>query len=224
MKKYLLLTAVASCLLTLSVSAQIEKGALFLGGAIAVSSEKMEIHNIPIDKAKAFAINPAVGIAIRTNLILGVDLMYGEMTEKYTTGSDRKTHLYGGGVFLRKYYTIGRNFYLFGQSELGYQATRFSYIESTSAYSQKAHQDIVRLNLTPGISYGITNRFFLELGLNDLLIIQYSNEESTNTNPPNVSQVSKRKAFGLRSSLDNSSVFTIGARFIIPKRKAATGS
>lgn len=224
MKKKLLFTTIVIGTLTFSAAAQIEKGSLFLGGTIAIASDKIERPNGPTSENKGFVFNPAIGTAIRTNLVLGADIAYGQMKEDYTTVAHRKTHMAGGGIFISKYYPLGRSVYLFGQSRAGYKSSWFKDEESTSFPSQEAHENVVSLNLAPGISYGINNKFFLELGINDLLLVEYSSAETTSNNSSWPQEPNKRKTFGLSTNLANSSSFTIGARFIIPRRKASTGS
>jgi hypothetical protein len=57
-------------------SAQISKGSLFLGGNISTASSKVELPNGQEQEQKGFMISPAIGTAIKNNLIVGVDLTY----------------------------------------------------------------------------------------------------------------------------------------------------
>src|SRR5690349_3813289 len=112
--KHLLITVITCW--SLSASAQISKGSLFLGGNLFFSTQKNEDAKFT---NTAFSVNPAIGKAIRENLILGIDLTYLNQQTK-SNDSTRSTEQYAGaGFFARKYASIGKGFYLFGQARVG---------------------------------------------------------------------------------------------------------
>lgn len=208
------------------VHAQIRKGSIFLGGGISFGNQKIEMSGsgfgVPSQTTKLTIINPAVGIAIKDNLIIGINLTYSDA--KQTVPSNNNSTLTikqaGGGLFIRKYFPIAERFYLFGEGGLGYLHQEQEQIDAfgSGSNTNSAKGYSINLNLYPGVSYAITKRFFLELGLNNLLAAKYESLtlSSRSTYSPSVTN-GTAKTFSLTSSLSNASEISIGARFILGK-------
>jgi hypothetical protein len=214
------ITTIAILLFASITKAQITKGSLYLGGSIGFSSNKLEPNNSSIEgKSKSFSINPAVGIAVKNNLLAGVNLNYGHgSTKGFQSNQDYKSTSYGAGVFLRKYWSVFNRLYFFGQSDLGYSHSNYKYLPTAGySYDYTTKHRVVSANLFPGISINVLKSFYLETVFNDLLNIAYSNTK-TNGTYNGVSSSSKQTSFSIGSNLTNSYGFNIGVRFIIPKK------
>jgi hypothetical protein len=223
MKKVLLFAIIA--LLSSSIlKAQISQGSVLLGGGVNISNTKYENDNLPIaDKThdNNTSINPAIGIAIKDNLVFGIALNYGH-SENTTNSSPMqirkiKYNAYGAGVFLRKYLPLGKNFYLFGQGDLNYTNNKQSdnYIPSSGfSATQKGWNS--SLSFSPGISYALTKKFHLETSLSNLLALRYEQYRfNTLSNGTQTSQ--ERRSFGFNSNASPLSNFNIGFRFLFAK-------
>lgn len=113
MKKITFLT-IAFCCLVFSSYAQINKGTVFLGGSLGFAHQKTETNGTE-SKQNVANILPAIGIAVRNNLVAGVQLAYSNnRLSDDVMGSEPYSRSYGGGVFVKKYRPLGRNFLLFG--------------------------------------------------------------------------------------------------------------
>jgi hypothetical protein len=223
MKKILLFTII-SATISFVANAQISKGSVLLGGGLNVSNTKYENNNLPVaDKThdNNTSINPAIGIAIKDNLIVGIALNYGHSENTTNSSSTQirkiKYNSYGAGVFLRKYLPLGKSFYLFGQGDLNYTDNKQSdnYIPS-SGFSSTQKGWNVSLSFSPGISYALTKKFHLETSLSNLLALRYEQYRfNTVSNGTQTSQ--ERRSFGFNSNASPFSNFNIGFRFLFAK-------
>src|SRR5688500_14694907 len=109
MKRIQLLIA-SSLFIVSTANAQISKGSILLGGNLSFSSVKSE------DGIKQPNLNlnlsPSIGKAIKENLIVGVGLGYSRYRNGPKGSEIEYSNKYGGDLFVRKYYPLGRNFYL----------------------------------------------------------------------------------------------------------------
>lgn len=125
MKKLLLATAVAFFGLT---NAQIKKGTLYLSGQAGFSQNK---DNNTDNKNQDFSVIPTVGIFVAPNLAVGTGIGYkGNRTDNTDifinsmgSGHTRiqstvKTNAFVAAPFIRKYWTLADNLYIFGQLEV----------------------------------------------------------------------------------------------------------
>lgn len=228
MKKIASLTTAALVFLSLTASAQIKKGSFFLGGDIAVANVKTSRTSTsssgntpPGGKIKALSIQPVIGIAVKENLIAGVDVAYskGKSENVASTGTINQDG-FGAGVFLRRYYPLASRFYLFGQARLGYAKQNSEQkLPSTSQFTIKEETASVLASLYPGLAYNVTKSFYLEVGFSNLLQTGYektTRTESQTFNNNTVRTVNTEKGFFMQSSLANTTSLNVGVRFIIP--------
>jgi hypothetical protein len=193
---------------TWSASAQIKKGSILLGGSLQVYTQKSE----PLDtRYTQFGIRPAVGKAIKDNLIAGFDLGFTSNATRNPDSSSIKINekAYGAGFFLRKYATLGKNFYLFGQGRLGAGYYRNKY--SPSVYpSNRAEGFTIDLNFYPGVAYSVTNKIQLEAGLPSFLSLTYDRFKQHNNY--------KGSSFNASTSLSNAGDFSVGVRVLLNRQ------
>lgn len=221
MKKRLLVV-ITIISLTATAQAQIKKGSLLLGGDFGFTTQKTESINnsATIGKYNTFYLSPTVGVAVRNNLVVGGSLSYATQTDKRESiNYSNEYHGYGAGVFVRKYKPLGTSgFYVFGQGGL-----YFNYI--TTEINESQLFSVVRktkitgtaLQVTPGISYAVSNRFHLETGFNQLLSLMYVQQKNTEESSGTVTG-DKSSGISLYTSLNNvQSTFYLGFRLLLAK-------
>jgi hypothetical protein len=214
------LLSIAIFLFASITKAQITKGSVYLGGSIGASSAKSDNSNSSVEgKSSWFSINPAVGTAIKNNLIAGINLNYEHgKTENFNGNQNNKNNSYGGGFFLRKYYPLSNRIYVFGESGLRYFYQKWEYLQTPGYnYTSVNKQNFVSVNLFPGLAIHVTKSFYLETTFNNLIQIGYSNSKSTSNYLGSIT-TSKQNGVSIQSSLNNGSYLNIGVRFIIPKK------
>jgi hypothetical protein len=201
MKKSILIT-LCSFVLALSVNAQISKGSVFLGGSLFFT------HTSDYS-GPGFGISPQIGTVYNENSIVGISLNYANSDP--STGYNFKN--YGGGLFLRKYRQLGKNFYFFGDARLSYL---FSKTTTTSNFIdiQTTKQSTYSLSIYPGISYSVSRKFHIDVTINNLLYISY-NKTNTNYSSPGNSLDTKSNTFFLSANNQISYPFTLGFNFIL---------
>jgi len=174
MKKVILLAAGFIFCISM-LHAQINKGSVLLGGGINFTHAKEESNsNI---KSNGIALNPAFGLTVRQNTVIGIQVLYGHSKNNFTTSPGYESQAYGFELFLRKYKPLGKGFYLFGQTGLFYNNNDFTYLYPT--YKNKQELRSFGADLYPGISYAITKKFHLEASLANLVTLKYSKDKIT---------------------------------------------
>jgi hypothetical protein len=190
--------------------AQISKGSLFLGGRVQYSTLKHETTSSPDQSNTSYlTISPAIGTAIKENLILGVELDYRRTKEAANNVDTRNEKNYGGALFLRQYLLLGKNFYFFGQGNTGVSVFKNEY-PTNPLVDNKGYR--ISLGVYPGISYAVNNKIHIESGLNNIVFIDYTSSKSV----PVAGQESKSTSFNVGTSLSSPISFNIGIRFILP--------
>lgn len=230
MKKVTLLTATA--FFCFSSFAQIKKGSVYLGGDVSLTNIKFERSSMPSSPnvpgngtVKGIVISPAIGIAIKDNLIAGADITYqNNKTENYYSApGTTESKGAGAGVFIRRYFPVASQFYFFGQARVGYANRNFEQISTSGLATYDTEEKTWNMlgGLYPGLSYNVTKSFYLEMGLNNLLQIGYEKTDRTETQTYNSTTTKSsltQKGFFIQSSLSNSTSLNVGVRFIFPKK------
>ncbi len=221
MRKIVLLFCSVS-VFSLFASAQITKGSKLLGGGISFGRTKNDPTNSTgLTRGASSSVNFSAGSAIKENLIVGGSLFYGHGSAKYTYNSSsapitvNKSNTYGAGAFARRYFPLGKNFYLFGQTSLNFGINNQEYLSGNTETSETKGWNI-SLGAAPGISYALTRKFQLELGFNDLASIYYGKSVTENSGPGATSK-SKGSSYGLSTSLGTSTPLNIGFRILLQK-------
>lgn len=194
-------------------SAQIKQGAHLIGGSIGISRSENETDpgNVKFETTN-FQFSPAYGYAIKKNLIIGGDLVI-QTGKNENNNSSQESSGFGAGFFVRKYQPLGKGFYLFGQGRFGVLNTK---TESTPgnfpAITTTSKQTSVGITVYPGVSYAVNNKLQLEVGLNDLLFIQYSSGSTETENSPVESNFTN---FNVGSNLFSGAGLSVGLRILI---------
>lgn len=212
--KILLSFAILVCA-AITSHAQINEGRYLLGGSIGFSSSKSQ--QSPEDKNESFNTIIQFGKVIKDNNVAGIILSYGYSHNV----SVYKTNQYGAGVFYRKYKSIAKNFYLFGEADAVY-----NYLKSTSGDFQVGNDatgftsNSGILSLTPGISYSICKRMQMALVMQNLVSLSYgvSKNEATSTGTSTITSV-KSHNFSANINVDSGVLnnWVIGFKFFLGK-------
>lgn len=207
--KILLLLAIIFCV-ALTVNAQIDTGRFLIGGSINYYHSTNESYN-------SLYTNIQIGKVIKDNSVVGISLSYSTNNSSSTTNKLRQ---YSAGVFYRKYKSLGKDFYLFGELDASYQ-----YSNNVITFFQNANQSYyansngVTINFIPGISYAMCKRLQIELSMPNLATISYYHAKTIDSGlqPGTVPQ--KRDSFYANASLNTSllSNFGIGFKFLLGK-------
>jgi opacity protein-like surface antigen len=216
----LLFSVFFACTLLTTSYAQINKGSIWVGSNVSYNQSKDRPQTqLAERKIRTTSIQPAFGIAIKENLVLGIFGNYNtERRENDGLLLNRKEKTYGGGLFVRRYVPVFNRFFLFGEGRLRYNAYK-SDDEWSIVYGgdkSKSRGWETGLTFTPGISYGITPNIQLEAGFQSLFDIRYQNTKIIHDG--NYYEDKRIKSFSAGVNLENISAFTIGVRFLINKK------
>lgn len=217
MKKLHTLSFSILLLSSVIVQAQVNKGAILLGGSIGGSDYKTKYPNSEI-KQSFINVSPAFGIAIKDNLVLGLNtgFSWGKSDDNSPGSIDSKSDLYSAYIFLRKYKAIGKNgFSIFVQGNAG---SSYAKLENNGfASSSIAKRTLIGVSANPGISYAISKKFQLETGFNNVVGINWSTEKVTNNNGGIISE-SKTNGFDVSTNISSfTSSFYVGFRVLLNK-------
>ncbi len=162
-------------------SAQISRGSVLLGGDLSFGSQKGNTTSTNLNdySSSNFIFAPSIGKAIKDNLVLGGMLTYGHQQNSNDQGGGNNSKstgdTYGLGVFLRKYFPLGKGFSFFTEAQLaGYM------IENKTDGTLTGKTENLTFAFSPGVAYGISRRVQLELGLPEFFSATYSHNKSLN--------------------------------------------
>jgi hypothetical protein len=209
MEKFTLL-AIAIFLFASITKAQITKGSTFVGGQISVSKSKSK-GGISAQETSSFSFSPAIGTAIKQNLIAGIDLSYGHWEYEPAFSPVQKSNNYGGGFFLRRYVPISNRFLFFAQGRAGYGHSKTE--SNSGTYQSSTESNGASLSFYPGVSFALSKVLHIEAGFNNMAVLGYSHATSKQTGSPDQSSNSFTFSTGVAST-----DFSFALRFIIPKK------
>jgi hypothetical protein len=220
--KFLFSFFALSCVLT--SQAQINKGSVLLGGSIGYNKGKSDTWQQDI-KIKTFIFSPAIGVAVKENLVVGARFDYLKQTQNtqndayYSNKQDIDTKNYGGGLFIRGYVPVINRLYVFGEGTASYTVLKETTTQTTT-YNEKMVRKTkgysTGLSFTPGVSFAVSKKFQIEGGFNSLFNVSYL-KSKTNYGTGYGSNVKpeKQDLFSADIGHDDQSMFYVGFRFII---------
>lgn len=206
----------AVCCMSVIANAQIQKGSVLLGGNVSSGTYKQSNSNDDNTyKQNYFNLAPSLGFVTADNKVWGFDLSASLRSSK---GNDQISQTeysgYGGLVYHRRYLTLGKGFYLFGQATAGYSYTKSKYKEPNNTGSNTARIDNIFLSAHPGVTFAVSKKFHLEAGLSELLNLSYSARTETNVSSGTARSL-KVKNLNFGSNFSNSNPLSIGFRFVL---------
>jgi hypothetical protein len=204
------LTTIAILLFASITHAQITKGSTFIGGQISFSKSKSE-SGTNVQEGSSFSFSPAIGTAIKQNLIAGIDLNYGHWAYDNGVSPLQKSNNYGGGFFLRRYVPISNRFLFFAQGRAGYGHNKAE--SNSTTYESSSESNSASLSLYPGVSFALSRVLYIETGFDNLAVLSYSHGTSKQTGSQD--QISNNFSFSTGVA---GTTLSFALRFIIPKK------
>jgi hypothetical protein len=144
-----------------------QKGNIFISGTIGFSKSKTKD---PFNdyKQTSFAFRPSIGKFYKSNRMMGISFNY--YHSKYM--DSLRDHSYGAGFFLRQYQPLGKSFFLFAEEGINGYSSKYNY-PTTSPGQVISKERSINLSVYPGLAYAVNKRLQLELGLPQLLSVNY---------------------------------------------------
>jgi hypothetical protein len=185
MTRILLTLTLVFCISFIAL-AQFKKNDILIGGQLSYSynsSNQKDLSNNEYDQKMNYGnITISVGKALNENSLVGINLSYlpSSSNNYQTLGGplQYQNNGYAVGVFYRKYKSLGKEFYLFGQVAASYNWSDESGKDSTGNKVLAGSGWSAGINLFPGIAYRISKHFFLELSIPDLFVARYYKSSS----------------------------------------------
>jgi hypothetical protein len=192
-------------------NAQITKGSLLLGGSLSVSHAILRNEG-PDNNAKSngFTFNPSIGKAIKANTILGLGFVITRVRthdKNYTDASSG----WNVNTYIRKYLPLGGDFNLFAQTSAFYAESKIDN-EGPNFYTKQRAKS-AGLDFLPGLDYGVSRRFHLEITLNDLFRVSYSRTITINNSFADQTD----KSLSVETNLNSANPISLGFRFLLSK-------
>lgn len=179
MQKFFILCFLS--MLSFSSKAQFQRGNKVLGFGLNFQTSSNEINSSTVPqttKNSGYNVSVELGFAKKENRLSGFFLNsgYGVSKIEYSgqPANNYKNNNFniGGGYFTRKYQSLGKNFFVFGEGRAGFNYSQQNNHSNTTNQSPK--QFGVSAGLYPGLAYKWTNRFLLELRFADFVSVGYS--------------------------------------------------
>ncbi len=217
MRKLLPLT-ILSLIVSVFAHAQISKGSVLLGGNFSAGkSQYSSSANDNESSQRSFNFAPTLGWATKENTVWGFNLGFNHSKSKSIHYPEKQQGSgYSAGLFFRKYATLGKGFYLFGQANAGYNQWKQEEAHAASNYSRVSKSRSIGISAYPGITYAVGKRFHVEVGLNELVSLGYSKYD-IKTSQSGTESTTKSSGFSISTSFSNSNPFNVGFRFLIGK-------
>ena len=218
MRKLLLLT-IGLTSIAIASQAQISKGTVLLGGNISGSTNKETSSGSSNEyKNRALHLSPSIGFATSNNKVWGFNASYGSSRSKFEDITSSEYNRYGGGIFYRRYATLGKGFFLFGEANAGYAYSKQKVFTGPIGQleTRTVRTDMANLSVHPGIAYAVHKNFHLEVAINNIANLGYSHQKIT-TIGNGFGTSTTNKGFSFDSNISNNNPFSIGFRFALGK-------
>ena len=226
--KYMIKNLTLAVLLFISfcANAQIKKGTFLVGGQISAGKEERSNYNpsypipqpnpnIQNDEYKYVNVGISIGKAIKDNRVIGFNFNTANFNESLfynsTETSLSKNNRNDAGIFYRSYKKIGKDFYLFGETNALVRFGKTRYNHTTSINNSTVKETGASLSFTPGFAYAISKKFHIELTMQNLAGVQYATSKQEFTNPANPTL--KTSSYNINSSLSNGILGYMGIGF-----------
>lgn len=215
-KIYLILTLAFVSNLTV---AQIKKGSTLLGGQLNYYLEKNKIDNY-LEKTESGAFGFSAGRAYKENAIAGFSFNFFPTKQSNTINlSDTintKFRQLGIGIYFREYKKIATDLYLFGQAEGSFFRANQTQEFKIAAGNINATRNQISIAITPGISYRIFKKLYMEISIPNMMGMQYV-VTKFNSQVPQLKSY-RNNQFGFYSNLNSNTALGflgVGFRLIL---------
>ena len=123
---------------------------------------------------------------------------------------------YSAGIFYRKYKSLGKEFFVFGEVSASYGWSNTSGKDSIGQEFISGSTSIISANLYPGIAYRVSKHFFWNSSIPSLIYIGYA-KSNTLSKEGSVSRTNKNDQFYISTSLSSNPLTALGIGFrLIP--------
>jgi hypothetical protein len=203
----------------LNASAQFTKGNKVLGfGFNTGQFSNNTISTNTSQETKGFGLNGSLSFAkakseTRLNGFVfnaGYTKSISKNSNPFSNDQLTENYMAGVGYFIRKYKSLGKNFFVFGEAQGEVSFDR--YISRSSTFYTNANQYQAGIGIYPGLAYKWNNRFLFELRFADFARVGYSYSERKQET---TSDYSRSFSFGTSLGLGYLNNIGIGARWII---------
>ncbi|MFN4006167.1 MAG: hypothetical protein ACK4HE_01520 [Chitinophagaceae bacterium] len=202
MRKIILATVLLLSLLN-RVEAQFAKGTYLTGADIGFGSNTSDNLQGNISKGSSYRLGAIVGKTFNGSRFWGARFNFNTSQSKQNDAVTSRTNTFGGGVFMRQYITIAKDFYAFGQASADVGVGNSKSLQpNTTNLLTVARSTNVNLSVAVGASYRIYKKMHVELSLPNIAITYYQHMRSFN-NAGNVN--GKSSHFGLETAFANNS-------------------
>jgi len=222
----ILLTLTLLFSLSLVASAQFKKNDILLGGQLSYSynsNTNTQPYTTPStndSKTNYGNITISLGKALDEKTVVGINLSYmpSSSTNYPSYGGDiplkYKSNGYSTGIFYRKYKSLGKEFYLFGEVSAWYNWSDQSGKDSIGEKLISGSSWSTGIDLYPGIAYRISKHLFLELSIPNLVYVGYSKSNSSSQyGTVTEVQTSKNDQLVISTSLSSNPLNAMGIGF-----------
>jgi hypothetical protein len=221
----ILLVLIPFIFFSLVASAQFKKNNILLGGQLSYSynsssnSQPPGYYSSNDQKVNSGNITISLGKALNENTVIGINLSYLPTSihnyQAYGPAPlEYQNNGYAVGIFYRKYKSLGKEFYLFGQGSASYNWSDPSGKDSTGKKLFSGSSWSAGIDLFPGIAYRISKHFFLELSIPDLFVASYYKSNTVNQyGTVNEVLTTKNDQFTISTSLSSNPLNALGIGF-----------
>ena len=220
MKTKILLTTVILFFAAFSANAQIDKGKYLFGGSINVSGLKSNQTSSNL-KNESLYTSIQFGKVLKENTVVGIIASYSYNNYYVNSPQETKSNSYSAGIFYRKYKSLVKDLYFFGEVNTSYfHSWSEQGLNLPANYGERTISNGVSANFIPGISYTVCKRMQIELLMQNIIGISYSHSKTNYpTAPPSTNLNHDENSFSFNANLNSNllSNFGIGFKFLLGK-------
>lgn len=207
-------------LLSLTLGAQIKKGATMLGIDFAFNGTTIKQENpgsTVKNTSSGFNTSLLVGKAIKDNCFIGASVSYSNLKSKQGgTNVEQTTNGFGGSLWTRRYLPIYGPLYAFLNGSLFANAASNKANNSTSA---KVNTLNMGVSVYPGMSIQLKKSFYVDAALTNLANIYYNRSKVEQPDGSGGAVKTTSTDYGVSTSLGNdTNPLQLGIRWIIPAK------
>ena len=194
------------------LQAQIGKGSLMIGGQLGYTSSNSR-SQAPNEsyEGDTFGGSLSVGKAIKDRLFVGVELGSGLSNSEQDMGYKSHNVYHGAGIFMRKYFDIGKRFFVFTHANSG---INFFDNEARSPLDFREDEGYsLVVAFSPGLSYALNRKLHLETGFQSIVSASYSRGKVKRSN----GQQTRNENFSVSTNLNNLASIRVGLRLLFAK-------
>ncbi len=214
--KKIVLTTMTVFMFVCSTHAQFQKGNRVLGFGFNISSQSSNNYDAASNSVQHAFVSVMLAKAKSENSLKGFYVNSGYEKSKLENASSQfyqsENYSAGAGYLVRKYKSIGKNFFVFGEGSGGFNySNRYHNNDNRDKSYNKNYG--AGINFYPGLAYKWSDKFLLELRFADFAYIGFNYFENRMNNT--TTRVERSFSMGTNLGLGYLSNLGIGARWIL---------